>query len=406
MPALKVGIYDEDTAGGALLRDAAKQIDEVTVVGACSRWQELQLLVSEQPVDTLLASLDDVNGRLSLAVVRRIIETVPDCGIIGVSRHGEPEAIISAMRAGCHQFVRVPIDQQDLRAAFACMERTSRSDSNECLRIAIIGASGGAGATTVACNLAIEMAQVTGSRCALVDMDLHFGDVANALDLRPQYTISDVCEAGREVDEAVVNSAMSDLPTQVSVLTAPHEIEQADNLSSEAISQMLRVLGEIFPFVVMDVPRYFSPQVTAALVLADRALVVTQLTVPQIMHAGRIHRSLVHRGANGDQIDFVLSRSNSNFGRLTRDEAEAHLGRPVYAAIPNDYKQIGASRDHGTPLLAISPHNPVRLAIHDLACRLVSDHLGEGWQQNKAGGGFLGRFGFRRGARTRKHSAS
>ena len=71
-------------------------------------------VTENEPAEINLDAADESSG---ISMVQRIAEVVPDCGLIGVSRSNDPETIIAAMRAGCGQFVRWPIDQTDLRAA-------------------------------------------------------------------------------------------------------------------------------------------------------------------------------------------------------------------------------------------------------------------------------------------------
>lgn len=397
--SLRVSLYNETQSKAEPFRKPLEEVEGLEIAGECSSWQELQVSLSASPIDAVVVNLDTADGGTPTRLIRRVTEVAPQCGIIGVSANVDPDAIIGAMRAGCHQFVRWPIDPADLRSALDRVAQARMPVHSRSQTVGLIGASGGAGATTLACNLAIELAHLTELRVALVDMDLHYGDVTCAFDVTPQHSVADVCQAGVEVDRRILESAMTELPCRVSLLGRPEEIEKADQVSPDVVEQMFRVMSQLYPFVVVDLPRYLSPSARTALGCVDRVLIVSQLSVPHLRHATRIYGALLAWGAGEDQVEIVLNRHSPQFDLINTEEVEEHFRRPVFGVIPNDYKRIGASRDRGHPIMADSPNSPARLAIQELARRLAVEHLGEE-ELSPAKGGLLGIFRRRRGATT------
>ena len=392
---LRVCLYDPVGSTEGAFDVPFQQVGGLQIVAVCADWQEMQELLHARRIDAAIVNLDGGRGDDGSYVVRRIAEVAPDCGIIGVSQNAQPDTIISAMRAGCSQFVRWPIDQDDLRAAIDRVRQKCTATTGDCRRICVIGSAGGAGTTTVACNLAMELAHVTGSRCGLVDMDLQYGDVACAFDATPKYSIADVCRPGTEIDRTLLEDAAEDLACNVSILVGPQAVDVSLELSQDGLDQMFRTLSQMFPFVVVDLPRYFSPTSIVALSGTDRVILLTQLTVPHLRNATRIYEGLLQLGIDEERIEITLNRCNASFERIKPEEVEKHFGRPVFGAIPNDYKRIGSSRDLGHPIMSDSPNSPARLAIQDIARRLASGYLGED-PVRVAGSGMFGMFRRRR----------
>ena len=189
---------------------------------------------------------------------------------------------------------------------------------------------------------------------------------------------------GAEIDRTVLENALEDLACNVSILTRP-EVELVEEVDVDSVEQMFRIMAQMFPFVVVDLPRYFSPPALVTLDGADQVLIITQLTIPHIRNATRIYEYLLRMGADESCVEVVLNRSNANFERITPEEVEKHFKRPIFASIPNDYKRIGASRDLGHPICTDSPNSPARLAIRDMAKILASEHLGEESVRTNAG---------------------
>ncbi len=372
---LRVCLFDAGGAARDSMRQAFEQAGDVRVVDVCTAFEPMQEHLRMRQVDIAVVNLDSSDPKLALHVVQRIAEVAPDAGILGLSRSSDSNTIIGAMRAGCHQFVRVPIDIEDLRGALERIRQSLVPLSIASQRFGVIGSSGGAGATTVACNLAIELAHLTTRSAALVDMNLHFGDVACAFDCQPRYSVADVCRGGAEIDRTLLETALHELPCNVSLLGRPERVEDADDVQPDGVDQMFRVLSQLVPFVVVDLPRIFTPPAAAALHGADRVIIVAQLSVPCLRNATRLYECMLNLGANADRVEIVLNRCNANHERITPEEVEKHFGRPIFAVIPNDYRRVTTSRDLGHPIMTDSPNSPARMAIHNMARSLAAGHL-------------------------------
>jgi pilus assembly protein CpaE len=217
--------------------------------------------------------------------------------------------------------------------------------------------------------LAIELAQLAGDTCALVDLQLEFGSVATYFDSRPAHTIADLTTASNEIDTKIVEQAMTVLPSNVAVLARPERVDQATNIDSESIASILKVLAQRYDSVVADIPCRFDGISITALEMASSVMLVLQLSVPSIRNAQRLYKALIQYGMPAEKILPVVNRSTRN-SPISPKDVEEHLGTSVFAVIPNDYKTVQGALDFGRPLLNESPDSPVRKAIAQIARRL------------------------------------
>jgi len=393
---LRTYLYDAEGLPEEDFRAPFEQIRNVNIQGRASSWDELTQWLRLSRLDLVVVNLGGEKNQ-GLAIVQRIAETAPGISILGVSRKTDPQTIIAAMRAGCSQFVAWPIDPADLKEAVdrICTSRTQTLTSSK--RVCVIGSAGGAGATSITCNLAVELGDLSGRRSAVVDMNLEFGDVSSSFDCNPPFTIADVCRGEGDIDRLLLEKAMHELPCSVSVLAAPKTIADAHAMSMERIGEMFRVMSELFPYVVVDLPRSYTLISYAVPQEADDILLVTQLGVPFIRNATRIFECLTSIGVAPHQIKIVLNRCNSAIDRITPKDVEEHFGQPVFAMVPNDYQHVKRALDFGQPLGEDAPKSPAKVAIQQLAHKIAGTEP-ENTQWAQKGKGLLSKL-WRRSAK-------
>lgn len=373
---LRLCLFSAANPGDAPFASPFEELDGVTLLGETADIEEFREGMRTTAVDVVAINLDD-EGSLGFEAIEYTAGIQPKCGVIGVSGDSDPTKIIRAMRTGCNQFVHSPIDPGDLRDAVTRIAASRQVAAPAGKRICVIGSSGGVGATTVSCNLAMELAGLTKTDAALVDMDLEFGDVACAFDCDPKYTLADICVEGQQIDKEYLSKAVEKIHGNIALLARPNDVEGARAVSPEAITQTFNVLGEMYPFVVVDLPRTFSFLSAAAVQAAERVLVISQLSVASIRNATRIFQILQQMSVPSDHVEIVLNRCKANFEPITPDDVKSHFQRQIFAMIPNDYRSVQSALDLGAPMYSESPDSPARLAIQKLAQRLMQNETSE-----------------------------
>ncbi len=333
--------------------------------------EALAKLLDVSPVNLVFFHLDP-DPKSVVKVIEHVSTKFPDLGLIGISHNRGPDAILAPMRAGCDQFVCEPIDNNDLASALARVTSRRMLFTTKSRCICVVGASGGVGATSIACNLALEIAQLSQRDCALVDLDLQMGNVAVNFDCNPKYTIYDLASSGSELDRAVLASTMTTLPEGVHLLTRPENLEQFDTVSPDALERILDVLSEAYEHVVIDVPGHFEPQTVAIFARAEIILVVCQMLVPSIRNARRFCDALNRLGIAPERIEVIVNRADGRSGRLTEKDVQETMKKPVFATIPNDFQFVARSIDVGKPISSLDQNNPVRAAIRKIAKKIMT----------------------------------
>jgi len=374
----RVCIYNTDPGFARALRDKLANIANVKVITEAGDRATLLDVLRRLAVDVLIAHLDP-HPHAALETIDAISTMAPDLGIVGLSEDKSPDMIIAAMRAGCRQFVAKPLEPNDLAEALARVSITRMQGAETGKRIAVIGASGGAGTTNIACNLAIELARIAGAMTGLIDLHLEFGDICVNFDCQARNTISDLSAAGTEIDEELVQAAMTELPCNVAILGRPNMVEEAASVAPEHIGRIVHMLSTLYPAVVMDTPRCFDRMVLSTLEQADDILLVLQLNVPSIRNAIRCHTTLLSYGMPKERIHLVVNRYRKSHGAISPADVESQTNEKIFALIPNDYQVVTAALNFGHTLVADAPDSPVQKAISTMAHELL------GLSENDAG---------------------
>jgi len=389
---IKTCIYSENTNDdyGSALRTSLVRHPAIHILTEVHDQQGLIDCLDRLPVTLLVLDLDPKPSS-ALAVMEDASARFPSLAIVALSDNADPKLILSAMRAGCRQFITKPIDQDDLARALKPLTRAASGQAKTERLICLLGSSGGCGVTTICANLAIELAQLAAEPCALVDLQLEFGSVATYFDLHPTHTIADLTTAPNEIDARITEQALTILPSKVAVLARPQRIEQVAQIDPERIAQILKILTHAHDAVIVDTPRRFDRVGITALEMANSVLLVLQLSVPSIRNAQRLYKGLVQYGMPPEKIHPVVNRFTRN-SPISPQDVEQHLNTSVFAVIPNDYQTVQAALDFGRPLLSDSPDSPVRKAIAKMAGRIYRGDFDSAKSKSERKAGLLSRW--------------
>lgn len=182
-----------------------------------------------------------------------------------------PTALHQLLRQGADEFVPYPIPDNELKAAIKRLETHSHQanttltgknqlqsgSSREGAVIVVHGLAGGVGATTMAVNLAWELATTDGENSpsvCLLDFDLQFGSVATYLDLPKREAILEMLTDTENMDEEVFGHALLKFEDRLQVLTAPEDMVPLDLVSNEDMERVISLARSHFDYVIIDMP--------------------------------------------------------------------------------------------------------------------------------------------------------
>jgi len=140
--------------------------------------------------------------------------------------------------------------------------------------IAVIGARGGVGASTIAHNLAWSIAERQDVGATLLDLDLSFGTAALDFNQDPPQSIADALMAPDRVDDIFLERVTTKQTQRLQMLTAPATLEREFELDPQSYELVIERVRRTSPYVVLDLPHTWNSWVKHTLLAADDAIIV------------------------------------------------------------------------------------------------------------------------------------
>ncbi len=322
----------------------------------------------DQQYDVIMIDLDP-NPEYALELVENLCAN-GSATVMVFSSKPDPELLVRCMRAGAREFLTPPFAQATMTEALvraAARRPATRTQKKTRGKLLVfLGAKGGAGVTTLACNFAVALAQDSGQSTLLIDLDLPLGDAALNLGIIAEYsTITALLDTSR-LDLALLEKLIVKHSSGVWVLAAPGKFPTI-NASNEAIDKLIAVARQGFDNVVVDVGSKFDSTGTVLYREATTVYLVTQAGIPELRNSNRLISQYFPAGDK--KLEIVLNRYEPKALGVTDEHITKALTRPSQWKIPNDYPAVRRMQNTATPLVALD--SPISRLIKSMA-RTVS----------------------------------
>ncbi len=377
--SIRAIVSNGDESYAATLRAMLLGIEGVQIVAEVDDLALLASAVAQFPCDVLIVHLDP-SPEESILFAGQALAARPDLPAFAISECGDGKVILSAVRAGLREYITKPVDVAQLDAALDRISQQVASKAEPGQIISVMSSIGGGGATTIAVNLATELAALCepgGRGVAIVDLDFRFGQVATLFDVQPQYSIADLCDTPEHLDPQLIGKVMAEHPSGVHVLARPAHFSQADLITAAHCASVLSGLQDLYRYVVVDGPTRFDVGAKAVFDLASVELMVFQLLVPSVRNVQRILDELGANGYNLDRVKLLCNRYGRESGMLEREHVETTLDREIFFVLPDEWKTVSTSVNMGVPLLESAPKSRIRQSFTELATLLHQAGAGE-----------------------------
>lgn len=369
---LTAAVASADATNNAYLKGC---LEQTGLVGSVREWivtQEGHPIPEQMIPDVVLldVSQDEAVHFNFATYLRRLRPTVRIIACSAQQRL-DPDLLLQAMRSGVQEFLNKPISPAGLRETLTRFVRDrgiSEPRGTEKL-ILVMGAKGGVGATTVAVHLGIEMYRATRKRVVLLDFARPLGHAALVLDLQPSFSLRDAVENLDRLDGHFFGGLLSHHKSGLEVLAGTSHPEEWHQISAPALTRVLGVAQSSANVVVVDCGSQYTDEWSSILRAAHSILLLAEANVPSLWSLQRQVSALSGLGISAERLRVVINR-----WRRVDEEAlrtvEKNLRRPVFARLPNDYRQVSTALNEGVPVSG-NHNNLLASRFQQLALQLL-----------------------------------
>ena len=324
----------------------------------------------------------------ALALIETLCSHDASATAMAYSTGADSELLMRSMRAGAREFLAAPVVPatmaEALARALARREKTRRQKAPGKIFV-FVGAKGGSGVTTIATNFAIALTDEGAGKVVVVDLDVHLGEVALALGLNPKFSVMDALQNINRLDSVFLLSLLGKHTSGLSVLAAPEQYVNFDDLSSTGVDRLLRLLRDDFAFVVVDAGTCGGAVENVLFDLAETIYLITETSIPALRNARRMLSFIAGR-ERSVHPEVVLNRFNSKEVDIDENSVAKALARPANWKIPNDFSAVRSAENAGIPLAMKNS------AITRVLRQIAKAACGKSMEEEKKGRSLLGLF--------------
>lgn len=311
--------------------------------------------------------------------------------VVLIAEDVTPASLHQLLRKGADEFVPYPLPEGELQEAIERMKKpepvavaqdgvtaVAAGESKEGALFVVHGLAGGVGSTTMAVNLAWELATVSDKEAptvCLLDLDLQFGTVSTYLDLQRRETVFEMLSDTASMDADVFSQALQTFEDKLHVLTAPSDMVPLDLITPEDIQRVIDTARSQFDYVIVDMPSTLVQWSETILQAAHVYFALIELDMRSAQNALRLKRALQAEELPFNKLRFAMNRApkfTDLNGKSRVKRMGESLGISIDLHLPDGGKPVMQSGDHGLPLANSAAKNPLRREFAKLAKSLHS----------------------------------
>ncbi len=316
------------------------------------------LLQKLQRAEVSVCVIDfDRDRSAAVAAANGLQQTLHGHGsLIAVCAKADPALMLEAMRAGCGEYLTKPVDAEQvsealdrLRTRLSARRNIQTKPSGRIL--ALLGARGGAGTTTLAVHLGCFLVRQYGKRTLILDEHRRLGHVSLYLgEDEANYHFYELVRNIARLDEILLDGFVIHHSSCLDILPSPDVFDDSANVAMEDIQRAIRFLGQNYQFVVIDCPHGVHSLSLATIDCCDELYLIATPDVPALRDLTRYIERLLQSNVPLSKLKVVINRYSSE-GSLSLEQIEKAIRQPVAITIPNASSDLIRAMNTGNPIL-------------------------------------------------------
>ncbi|MBR1733968.1 MAG: AAA family ATPase, partial [Alphaproteobacteria bacterium] len=297
---------------------------------------------------------DISNSELPLGDITKIKEfSTPNINIIVTGTRNDVGLFRDLMNMGVSDYIAKPLSQTILKKAVEeCINNKKIVVEKSGKLINVISSVGGAGATTIATNIAWLLANVNFKRTVLMDMDFLFGTANLLIDLKAENAYLDIIESPDKIDDYFVETILKKSSNRLYYLGGLCDLVRGIVVDLKAFDALVNIIKKQFNYVVVDSQREVSGVTKVGMNRTETFIIVIEMSLASAQNTARL-LEFFNTDQSGKKILIVANKVGmSSNGALSKEAFERVIGRKINYSIPFDEVSTLASANIGQPIAA------------------------------------------------------
>mgnify|MGYP001555530273 FL=1 len=331
-----------------------------------------------QITPNLLIVETKLDGKAALDELDRLAEVCdPATKVIVVGRVNDVELYRELMRRGASEYLVAPLEPLQLIEVISGLYLDPGATPIGRV-VAVVGARGGAGSSTLAHNIGWCIAQELHINTTIVDLDLPFGTVGLDFNDEASQGVSDALSAPERLDDVLLDRLLLKRGDHLSLFTAPAALERDYDAVPESYEAVIDAVRQSTPCVILDLPHGWSPWIRATLLAADDVVIVATPDLTSLRNAKNIIELVKNARPNDNPPRLVINQ----VGVPKRPEIPAKdfaetMGVDPAAILGFDPALFGQAANNGQMVIELAPKAPVSESLRRL-CRSLTGRAASG----------------------------
>jgi pilus assembly protein CpaE len=315
----------------------------------------------------------ETDGRTDILAGLDHLATVCDAGtrVIVIGSVNDVLLYRELVRRGVSDYVIAPVAPLDVVRSVCGLFSVPEAKAVGRI-IAVVGAKGGVGASTVAHNVAWAIARDLALDSVVADLDLAFGTAGLDYNQDPPQGIADAVFSPDRIDTAFIDRLLSKCTDHLSLLAAPASLDRVYDFGAEAFDSIFDTLRTTMPCIVLDVPHQWSGWTKRALVGADDILIVASPDLANLRNTKNMFDMLKAARPNDRAPLYCLNQTGvPKRPEINTSEFAKAIESPPIAAIPFEPQIFGSAANNGQMIAEIAANHRVTEMFLQIAQRLT-----------------------------------
>jgi len=305
--------------------------------------------------------------------IRSLLNSDAAAEVFLISENSDHAVLMQAIKTGAKEFFTLPLKEEEVGQALKELKkkikRANRKNSPEIGQIiTVVGSKGGIGTTTVAVNLAVNLAQKKSVQSvALIDMNMMFGEVPLFLEIKPGYHWGEIVKNISRLDSTFLMNTLTKHSSGIHILPSPGSLNGSASSAPEMMGHLIGFMQKLFDFVIIDAGQSANEITLKVLEMSDNILLMSLLSLPCISNTNKLLQTISDLGfLPEERIRIIINRYLSK-SEISLHDAEESIHKKIFWTIPNDYNTTMSAINNGKPLSEIASKAQITRNLNNLA---------------------------------------